>query len=214
MIQKLFCCTFVIILSLLCAGVFAKNNGNQVCSATNKDGCRATHGTIVVFGGTGFLGRECVFQALKASYNVIVLLRDPSKLLIPEGSGGSEAGKPFNNPRLKVITGDVKEPKDVDSVFEAADDILGVIVSLGGKTKLVGKTMLTNGTTNIINSMKNKSQTKRIAVVTSIGAGDSAKYAPLTFKALMYTVMRGVFKDKNNQEKLFIEENGIGHDLE
>jgi hypothetical protein len=29
----------------------------------------------------------------------------------------------------------------------------------------------------------------------------------------MYTVMRGIFEDKNNQEKLFLENNAIGNDL-
>lgn len=190
------------------------NNAPAVCSAENKDTCRVNGGTIVVFGGTGFLGRECVYQALKASYKVLVLARDPAKMLIPEGSGGADAGKPFNDPNLKVIVGDVKDPKSVESVFEAADDITGVIVTLGGRTRDVGKTMLTDGTTNIVNAMKAKSNAKRISIVTSIGTGDSASYAPLTFKALMYTVMRGIFKDKNNQEKLFTEPDGIGHDLE
>ena len=49
----------------------------------------------------------------------------------------------------------------------------------------------TDGTTNIVNSMKKRPSLKRIAVVTSIGAGDSEKQAPLMFKALMYTVMKG-----------------------
>ena len=98
-------------------------------------------------------------------------------------------------------------------------DITSVVVSLGGKTADVGETMLTDGTTNIINAMKAKvgrvasmharfvrgsraevdvdlcfrschrpavlthgagiadagcmQGVKRIAVVTSIGAGDS-----------------------------------------
>lgn len=39
----------------------------------------------------------------------------------------------------------------------------------GGKTKDVGPTMLTDGTTNIIKAMKKMSSTKRVAVVTSIG---------------------------------------------
>ena len=40
---------------------------------------------------------------------------------------------------------------------------------VGGKTKDVGPTMLTDGTTNIIKAMKKMSSTKRVAVVTSIG---------------------------------------------
>jgi nucleoside-diphosphate-sugar epimerase len=169
--------------------------------------------TIAVFGGSGFLGRECVFQALKRNYNVVVLARNPSKVLIPPGSGGADAEKPFNDPRLKIITGDVTDQASVDKVFESSDDISGVIVALGGKTKLVGPTMLTDGTRCIINSMRAKN-VKRISLITSIGVGDSEKQAPLHFKALMYTVMRSIMADKNNQEKLFTDVNGPGRDLE
>ena len=55
---------------------------------------------------------------------------------------------------------------------------------------------------------------KRVAVVTSIGAGDSADQAPFVFKILMSTVMRSIFTDKNNQEQLFLGPAGPGKDLE
>jgi uncharacterized protein YbjT (DUF2867 family) len=168
--------------------------------------------TIAIFGGTGITGRECVYQALQAGNNVVVLARDANKMLIPTGSGGSQADQPLKDDKLTIITGDVTDQASVDKVFDAAKDISGVIVSLGGKTKDVGPTMLTDGTTCVINAMKAKSEAKRIAVVTSIGAGDSEKQAPLFFKALMYTVMSGIFKDKNNQEALFLD--GPGKDLE
>ena len=92
-------------------------------------------------------------------------------------------------------------------------DTTGVVVSLGGKTKDVGKTMLTDGTRNVIDAMK-AAGVARVAVVTSIGAGDSADQAPLVFKVLMATVMRSIFDDKNNQEQLFLGPAGPGRDLE
>jgi hypothetical protein len=85
--------------------------------------------------------------------------------------------------------------------------------ALGGRTKKVGPSMLTDGTTTIINSMR-KYGVKRVAVVTSIGCGDSEKKAPWSFRALMYTVMRKAMRDKNNQEGLFLSPNGIGKELE
>lgn len=165
---------------------------------------------IAVFGGSGKTGAECVYQALEQGYKVTVLARDPSRVCIPEGSGGAKAGSPFSNDKLNVIQGDVTKAADVSKVF-AGGDISGVVVALGGKTKDVGPTMLTDGTSNVIKAMK-ESGTKRVSVVTSIGAGDSEKQAPIFFKALMYTVMRGIFADKNNQEGLFL--NGPGSDLE
>lgn len=47
-----------------------------------------------------------------------------------------------------------------------------MVIALGGKSADVGETMLTDGTANVIQAMKTNG-VKRIAVVTSIGAGDS-----------------------------------------
>lgn len=139
------------------------------------------------------------------------MARDPSKMLTPLGSTGANADQPFNDEKLTVIQGSVTNPEDVDKVIEPG--VTGVVVSLGGKTADVGETMLTDGTTNIIASMK-KVGAKRIAVVTSIGAGDSENQAPFFFKVLMYTMMRKIFEDKNKQEALFMTPSGPGADLE
>jgi uncharacterized protein YbjT (DUF2867 family) len=100
--------------------------------------------------------------------------------------------------KLTIIGGDVTKKADVDKVF-AGKNVDGVIIALGGKTSDVGETMLTDGTKNIVAAMK-ENNVKRLAVVTSIGAGDSKDQAPLAFKVLMWTVMKKIFTDKNNQE--------------
>jgi uncharacterized protein YbjT (DUF2867 family) len=153
--------------------------------------------TIAVFGASGLTGSECVYQALKDGDNVIGLTRNPSNLVVPKGSGGSDAGNPLTDPKLTMIAGDVTKKSDVAKVFE--NDIDGVIIALGGKTADVGETMLTDGTNNVIAAMKEKG-VKRVAVVTSIGAGDSESQAPFFFKVLMWTAMKKIFTDKNNQE--------------
>lgn len=201
------------IAALLC--VFSSVNGfvsNNSPLLSRKSSISMVN-TIAVFGGTGATGREVVYQALNSGANVVVLARDPSRMLIPTGSGGANADTPLTDARLTVIKGDVTNQQDVDSVF-AAGDISGVVIALGGKTKDVGPTMLTDGTTCVINGMKKKCSSKRISIVTSIGAGDSEQQAPLMFKALMWTVMKGIFTDKNNQEKLFLSPEGPGNDLE
>jgi len=116
-----------------------------------------------------------VYQALQNGDNVVGLTRHPSKLVIPAGSGGDKAGEAITDDKLTLIGGDVTNPSDVEKVFEAGP-IDGVVVALGGKTSDVGDTMLTVGTTNVINSMKEKG-IKRLSVVTSIGAGDSENQA-------------------------------------
>jgi len=164
--------------------------------------------TIAVFGASGLTAAECVYQALQNGDNVVGLTRHPSKLVIPAGSGGDKAGEAITDDKLTLIGGDVTNPSDVEKVFEAGP-IDGVVVALGGKTSDVGDTMLTVGTTNVINSMKEKG-IKRLSVVTSIGAGDSENQAPFFFKILMNTVMKKIFVDKNKQEKV-VEESGLDY---
>lgn len=156
--------------------------------------------TIAVFGASGLTASECVYQALQDGDSVVGLTRNPSNLKIPAGSGGSAGGTTLSDPKLTLIAGDVTKKADVDKVFEASK-IDGVIVALGGKTSDVGDTMLTDGTKNIIAAMKDTG-VKRLAVVTSIGAGDSEDQAPFFFKVLMWTAMKKIFLDKNAQEEV------------
>jgi len=155
--------------------------------------------TIAVFGASGLTGQECVYQALKNGDNVVGLTRNPDNVKIPKGSGGADADKPFDDPKLTLIGGDVTKKSDVEKVFEQKID--GVIVALGGKTSDVGETMLRDGTQNVIDCMKDKG-VKRLAIVTSIGAGDSESQAPFFFKVLMWTAMKKIFIDKNAQEEV------------
>jgi hypothetical protein len=129
---------------------------------------------------------------------------------IPEGSGGDKGGSPLTDDKLTVFKGSVTNRADVDKLFEGKD-VTGVVVALGGKTKDVGATMLRDGTSHIVEAMK-ANNVKRIAVVTTIGAGDSMDQAPWAFRLLMMTVMRSIMEDKNSQESIFLT--GPGADLE
>lgn len=175
--------------------------------------CDALKMSIGVFGATGLLGREVTHQALSRGIPVRALCRDPAKLTKPLGScGEAEADNLIEDDQLFKFKGSVTNEADVDKVFESGD-IDGVVISLGGKTKDVGPTMLTDGTRNIIAAMK-KHNVKRVAIVTSIGTGDSKDQAPIVFRLLMSTVMRSIFTDKNNQEGLFTLAGSEGESLE
>jgi putative NADH-flavin reductase len=163
---------------------------------------------IAVFGGSGLTGSECVYQLLQRGEEVVTLSRRGT-IMSPLGSTGS-ADQPLTDPKLTNIQGSVTSKSDVKKVFEAKG-ITGVIIALGGKTSDVGLTMLTDGTRNIIQEMKSTG-VKKVACVTSIGCGDSESQAPFFFKVLMWTAMKNIFTDKNNQEALFTK--GEGADLD
>jgi len=161
---------------------------------------------IAVFGASGLTASECVYQALKNGDSVVGLTRNPSNLVVPKGSGGSSAGSPLSDPNLTMIGGSVTSAGDVKKVFEGGD-VDGCVIALGGKTSDVGKTMLQDGTKVVLDAMR-EAGVKRVAVVTSIGAGDSKDQAPFFFKILMSTVMSSIFKDKNAQEAV-VEASGL-----
>merc|ERR1719217_472590 len=119
---------------------------------------------------------------------------------------------PSTNENIFRTQGSVLNREDVDDVFEGKD-ITGVVVALGGKTREVGLTLLRDGTSHIIPACI-KYGVKRIAVVSTIGAGDTMDQAPWTFKILMRTMMQKIMDDKNAQEALFLDVDGPGADLE
>ena len=161
--------------------------------------------SIVVFGATGLTGKEAVWQALAKGEDVVAFCRNSAGLTKPAGSCGEAAAEqPIADDKLVTVTGTVTSQADVDKAFAAAPSpVTGVVVALGGKTADVGETMLTDGTKCVIEAMK-KNSVKRVSVVTSIGAGDSENQAPFFFKVLMWTAMKKIFTDKNNQEALFL----------
>jgi hypothetical protein len=98
------------------------------------------------------LGSEVTYQAIARGEDVVALCRTPSKLTVPAGSGGSKAGEPLQDSKITVIQGSATNQADVDKVF-ATGGVTGVVVALGGKSKDVGATMLTDATTCIIKGM-------------------------------------------------------------
>ena len=164
--------------------------------------------SIAVIGGAGASGSEAVLQALERGEEVVALVRS-SAPKAPRTAGGFTEGAVMTSDKLTVVKGSVTNKADVDSVF-ASGKVTGVVVALGGKTKDVGPTMLQDGTTNVIASMK-ANNVKRLSVITTIGAGDSMEQAPWAFRLLMMTVMSSIMADKNKQEEVIMSQ---GADLE
>ena len=187
-------------------GVFARGNRRRGALALSAK-------TIAVFGSTGGVGLEAIYQSLGMGDTVRALARTPANIIVPPGSGGvSKQGWPLTSPALTVVQGDVTRYEDVAKVMEGGVD--RVVVALGGSTTEVGTTMLTDGTRNIIRAMKEVGRTSKVCVVTSIGAGESYDQAPFLFKVIMWTALKDAFVDKNKQESLFLDPGAPGNDLD
>ena len=144
---------------------------------------------IVIFGATGLVGRDLTYQALDQEHEVKAFVRRSGALNIKHN-------------RLKEFYGDAFDSQAVTAAIEGAE---AVIVSLGS-SKLTGK-IRSVGTRNIIQGMKHHG-VKRLICQSTLGAGDS--YANLNFywKYIMFgALLRNVFKDHLQQEKLIQESN-------
>jgi len=139
---------------------------------------------IAVFGGTGGTGRQIIDQAMEADHQITALVRDPARL--------SQTAK-----QATIIVGNVLDITKVRETIAGAD---AVVVSLGSRSDSPENTV-SEGTKQIITAMKDLG-VQRLAVVTSLGVGNSKNQVPMAFKLLMKTVMRKIMANKERQEEI------------
>ncbi|MDH3494531.1 MAG: SDR family oxidoreductase [Acidobacteriota bacterium] len=160
-------------------------------SKTTSSKAKAPHKfeKILIVGATGGTGRELVKQSLTRGYEVTALVRDPARLGIED-------------PNLKIVTGDVRDPASVE---EAVRGQQAVVSALGHKRFFYPTNILSDGTRNIINSMKNLGASRFICQ-TSLGIGDSAWRMGLYYTLLVIPIILPFyFFDKTRQERLIAD---------
>ena len=136
---------------------------------------------VLIFGATGTVGRELVTQALEMGHTVTAFARDPSKLAIGHAS-------------LEIIEGDVMDSAAVDRAVAGHD---AVLIALGAGSK--GQVRST-GTRNIIQAMQ-KSGTRRLVCLSTLGVGDSRGNLNFLWKYIMFgMLLRAAFADHVTQE--------------
>jgi len=136
---------------------------------------------ILVFGGTGDVGKEIVTKLLKEGKYVSVLTRQMMD----------------STEKLKYITGNVLDYNTVENCIEETDQ---VIITLGFNNS--DADTMSRGTKNILTAMKIKNS-KRLICLSAQGAGDSWKYMPDEFKEMVKNdpVLKASFHDHSLQEE-------------
>jgi putative NADH-flavin reductase len=143
---------------------------------------------IIIFGSTGTIGLHLVQQALEKGHEVSAFCRDANKLEM------------FKHPKLKIITGDVFNPLEVDKAVKVQE---AVCVVLGSGKKRKG-TVRSQGTKHIIEAMK-KNNIRRLICQTTLGVGDSNGNLNLFWKYFMFGwFLKEVFLDHILQEKYVV----------
>ena len=154
---------------------------------------------ILLFGATGRTGIQVLKYALAKGYEVTALVRNPEK--ITEKSD-----------RLTVIKG---LPTNIDSVRKAVlecDRVISTLNPISEKDlislkKIPPPRVLETSIQNAIECM-GEHKIKKIAVVSSIGIGDTYLLAPPLMRLLgKVTNFRNSFDDHNKQESLLMNSN-------
>jgi putative NADH-flavin reductase len=144
---------------------------------------------LLIIGGTGKTGQELVKQGLAQGHVITALVRNPNKLK-------------YDNPGLKIIKGDVLNPKIIETALQGQDAVLS---ALGHKRFFIKTNILSEGTRNIINAME-KARIGRLICITSLGINDSRLKLGLYYSLFVIPfILFFYFSDKSRQEKLIMD---------
>jgi putative NADH-flavin reductase len=139
---------------------------------------------LLIFGATGTIGRQVVWQALEQGHTVTAFARDPAKLEI-------------QHPNLKIFQGDVLDFRSVQQAVQRQEVVL---CTIGSGQKRTG-TIRSEGTRNIIRAME-QAGIRRLICQTTLGAGESWENLNFFWKYIMFGfLLRQVYVDHLKQEE-------------
>lgn len=154
---------------------------------------------ILIYGGTGRTGQLVIENALNKGYAVTTLVRNLDKIKL-------------QHPNLKVVKG---SPTKLDDIRIAIQDCFAVINTLSALSEKESMSFKKIEAPNTLKTMMahtitamNEKEVMRIITLSSIGVGDSYKYAPWYMKLFIkISNFKIVFDDHDAQEQLLIHSN-------
>ncbi|MEW9549140.1 NAD(P)-dependent oxidoreductase [Nonomuraea sp. NPDC050783] len=135
---------------------------------------------LALFGATGRAGRVLLDQALERGHQVTALSRDPGAIPRHE--------------RLRVVTGDVRDPVPV---ARAVEDAHAVVSTLGRRRR--GPAICTEGIRTILSAMAD-GRPRRLLVLSNYGVAESRHRG--LYVAVSWLLQRPVLRDKEHMEAL------------
>ncbi|KAI5955979.1 hypothetical protein KGF57_003464 [Candida theae] len=185
--------------------------------------------TVVITGGTGYVGQHIIAQLLKSGYKVVAIVRSPAR--------GFELIKQFNHPNLQTEAVDqLDKPNSIDFVLRAHKEatifIAGAAVT-DFTAKDVEKEILQKSNAIVKNTLesihRHGEQIKRVILTSSSGStigpekmfSYDAEYnddgwSPLPYEAGLANAQMAYFVSKKFNEELawkYVKENKTQFDL-
>ncbi|MEO8068234.1 MAG: NAD(P)H-binding protein [Flavobacteriales bacterium] len=136
---------------------------------------------ILIFGATGRTGNEAIEQALKRGHTLTAFARDPSKLHLQS---------------VRVVKGDVTEPKAVSSAMKGQDAVLCL---LGQRSPFKRDPRLTIGVRNILRAMQDH-DVRRMVNLSFAGVHDGRRKAGPLLNWVMVPLLHAVVADHEDRE--------------
>jgi len=119
---------------------------------------------LTIFGATGATGTTLTTQALAAGHDITAVVRDASRLTIPD------------HQRLRVVTADVMDPASISPAIEDADAVISAVGPRGaGPT-----TVIRDSVRSIIQAME-KTGTRRFVEVSGSIVADEGESLYMRF---------------------------------
>lgn len=145
---------------------------------------------LLLIGATGGTGRSVVEHALQAGHEVTALARTPSKITL-------------QHERLRVVQGDVLQ---ADAVLRAMQGQQAVICALGPATGAAPGTLISEGSRNIIQAMKQEG-VRRLVFESGIMVGDGRGLSAFNrfLLGIFRMLNRALYEDKVRAEKRVCE---------
>ncbi len=132
---------------------------------------------LLVLGATGKTGRLVLAAAKRAGHDLTVLVRDPARLASTDG--------------LTVVTGDASSASDLARALAGQDAVLVVV---GGGYSVTSD--IASRVAKALVPAATAARTKRVVVLSALGAGDSREKWSTLQKVAIGTVMKAVYNDK------------------
>jgi putative NADH-flavin reductase len=151
---------------------------------------------IVIFGASGYSGKEVLKKALSQNHEVTVLTRSKKSIDI-------------SHKNLTVIEGNVLDSQIVNSALRNQDSVIQCL-GIGGKGDVKPTTFISDATRIIVDEME-KSNVNRLVCMSNVGAGNSMAFQPWFFNKVILPYfmkwLKVIIDDKNIMEPIIMNSN-------
>ncbi|CUS32742.1 NAD(P)-dependent oxidoreductase [Candidatus Nitrospira nitrificans] len=139
---------------------------------------------ITIIGASAGIGLQCTRLALAKGHEITTL----SRRIVPLP----------DRPKLKMVQGSATKLNDVRTAVQGAE---AVLVTLGVKSPFA-TTLFSDSARLLLQVLQETNASPTLLVLTGFGAGDSSGYNSLPMRLLFTLLLKNVYADKSEQERL------------